>query len=105
MKLSAAALQPGWVLLIVLLSSSVTHARSRDLLRLGRVLELKQREITSGSQGVVYVANTSDPAAASIRVPTVTLSEALKDPNVTVIMLLTNYTAGAQGSPQGEYKH
>lgn len=48
--------------------------------------------------GVVYVANTSDPAAVvrNITVPTVRLLDALRDPSVSTIVLLTNYTAGEQ---------
>lgn len=46
--------------------------------------------------GVVYVANASDPAAAGITVPTVRLVDALRDPRVRTIILLTNYTAGGQ---------
>jgi hypothetical protein len=41
---------------------------------------------------MAYVANSSDPAAAALKVPTASLLEALLDDNVTQILLLTNYS-------------
>jgi hypothetical protein len=41
---------------------------------------------------VAYVANSSDPAAAALEVPTVSLLEALHDVNVAQVLLMTNYS-------------
>lgn len=77
---------------LLLITLSVSASVSCRQLRCPDCRQLQAQD------GVVYVANASDPAAAGINitVPTVRLVDALRDPRVRTIILLTNYTAGGQ---------
>ena len=88
MRLATARL----VLLLALLSGAL-EASCRHSVWSGR--ELQQISNATRTGTVAYVANMSDPAAAGITQHTVTLRQALENPKVTTIILLTNYTAGA----------
>jgi hypothetical protein len=81
-------------LLLLLVAASIPQAAairlrlppSRHLLVLG--------QLGAHADSVAYVANASGKADAGITRPTITLLEALQDPEVTHMILLTNYTVG-----------
>lgn len=84
-----ASVRPRLALLLVLLSALAPHVSTRQ-----GVCPGCRRLAVAGNASVAYVANASDPAAASIKVPIRTLKDALLDTNVTTIILLTNYSVG-----------
>ena len=84
--------QPQLGLVLLILAFSLPCASCRPPPDCSNCKQL--RGLPEAGGGTAYVANASDPAAADIRVPTVTLKQALADPNVSKIVLLTNYSVG-----------
>lgn len=80
--------------LLLLVATSIPYAASIRPRTLQGWQLLVQEQQRAHADSVAYVANASAVADANITRPTVTLLEALQNPNVTRVVLLTNYTVG-----------
>jgi hypothetical protein len=80
--------------LLLLVATSLPCAASIRLRSLPNRQLLQQEQQRAPAASAAYVANASAVAEAGITRPTVTLLEALQNPKVTRMVLLTNYTVG-----------
>lgn len=88
-----AAAQARLAVLLLFVLAAVPYASCRQPACPGCMLLRGSAGVSNASAAhIAYVANLSDPAAAAIKVPTVSLLEALHDVNVTHVLLLSNYS-------------